>query len=293
MKTRLLFAFIALSLAACSSDDGSSGQDPDGNTGEKKLREIVQTEFNENGSVKLTTKTKFDDNDKALLEQQYNGMNELVAKREYTYNTKGVIDTMTYYSAETGLETPNYRYTITYDADGRVSAVNDSFIHNGSPSTSVIGYLYNPNGTVLATRNFSYGGSKLVTYYTNNSGQVYKKTDAEGVTEQVSYLGENILSYNNGSINSVFTFDNEHTPKGQLHNTVVNQYSGNVANAIMLNGFTAISLGITNYAIQRTNSNGDTYEYKYDFDTNGYPIKLRCFKNGASIPFFIKEISYK
>jgi hypothetical protein len=292
MKTRLLFAFIAIAMASCSSDDNSSDKDPSENNQEIKLREIIQTEFNQDGSVKLTTKTRFDDKDKALLEEQYNTAGELTAKREFTYNPLGQVESMAFYSADTGLETLNSGYTAVYDANGRVTTINENFIVNGSQATSVTTYLYNPNNTVIMTRNFSSGESAMTTYYLNSTGQVFKKTDSDGMTEQVIYLGANMLNYSNGTITSSFGYDNEHSPKGQQHNTVVNQFNGNVANAMMIDGFKSIDLGRDKYVIQRTDSNGDSYDYQYQFNDDGYPIKLRCFKNGGSIPFFIREIYY-
>jgi hypothetical protein len=278
-------------MASCSSDDNSSDKDPSENNQEAKLREIIQTEFNEDGSVKLTTKTQFDDRDKALLEEQFNAAGELFTKREFTYNASGQVENMAFYSADTGLQTLNSGYTAVYDGSGRITTLNGNFIANGSPATSVTTYLYNQNNTVIMTRNFSSGESDMATYYLNSAGQVFKKTDSEE-TEQIIYLGANMLNYSNGTITSAFAYDNEHTPKGQQHNTVVNQFNGNTANAMMISGFSSIDLGRDKYVIQRTDSNGDNYDCQYQFNDAGYPIKLRCFKNGGSIPFFIREIYY-
>lgn len=292
MKIRLLLACFAVMMASCSNDDNSGNDNPGENT-EKKLREIVQTEFTESGDVATTYKISFDDDDRPLSELQYDGGGELVSKRLFVYNNGGQVESMNYYTITSGVETPNYSYTVAYDSANRVTEVNDSFIINDESASSVMTYLYNPDGTILMTRDMSVGGSTSILYYTNAAGQVYKKTTSSGGIEELVYTGNNVLNYSYEGGSSAFEYDNEHLPKGQHHNTIVNQYNGNITNTMLLGGFMAIGLGKDKYAIKRTDSNGNVFDYEYQFDAEGYPVKLRYFRNDANIPSSIREIYYK
>lgn len=288
MKTRLLLACFAIVMASCSTHDDSSGNgNPSENEGEKKLREIVQTEFNENGSVKLTSKTQFDDNDRSLFWFQYDGAGELTTRFEYTYNQAGQLQGMTSYAVQGSSETVDYSYTLTYDSNNRVITKEET-----SPVTASTTFTYNANNTVTVIRSTGSGADMYSTYYLNNNGQLFKKT-TETETELLAYTGENILSYTNSTYSSSFTYDTTVTTKGQQQNVAINRYKGSKVNALMLEGLTAIDLGSTLYTSQKNDNNGDVYTYEYQFDNEGYPIKVRCFKNGASIPFFIREINYK
>ena len=291
MKIKLLVAFMAIALVSCSKDD-DSGSGNSGN-GEKKLNRIIQTDFNENGSVKMTSQIQFDDNNKALSTLEYDGDGVLSTKRDFTYNKSGQVETMMYYTAATGIEIPNYSYTVTYKGDGRVESVSDSFISNGAAATSSMDYVYNENSTIVMTRNFSFGGATITTFYLDTAGSVYKKTDSAGTAEQLIYAGKDVQKYSTEMFSSTFAYDNEHTPKGQQNNVVLNQYNGNVQNTLLLGGFTSFNLGNTKYVIQRTDNGADAYNYEYQFDDEGYPVKVKCYKNKNVLPFSIREIYYR
>lgn len=283
MKIRLLFAFIALSLASCSSDDGNDGKDTSGNE-EKKLREIVQAEFNEDGSVKQTTKIEFDDNDRALAQFTYDSAGELTYKENYTYSG-GVYESVMSYTVENGTETPNYGYTLAYDTSGRVISRTET---GGVSATTT--YTYNENNTITEIRTAG-STSFYATYYLNAEGQLYKRT-TETETEQLTYTGKNIGKYTNNTFTSVFAYDSALTPKGQQHNVVVNLFKGNMVNAMIVQGLFSITMGSTQYVAKRTD-NADVFDYEYEFDGEDYPLKIRCFKNDASIPFSIREVHYR
>jgi len=291
MKIKLLVAFMAIALVSCSKDD-DSGSGNSGN-GEKKLNRIIQTDFNENGSVKMTSQIQFDDNNKALSTLEYDGDGVLSTKRDFTYNKSGQVETMMYYTAATGIEIPNYSYTVTYKGDGRVESVSDSFISNGAAATSSMDYVYNENSTIVMTRNFSFGGATITTFYLDTAGSVYKKTDSAGTAEQLIYAGKDVQKYSTEMFSSTFAYDNEHTPKGQQNNVVLNQYNGNVQNTLLLGGFTSFNLGNTKYVTQRTDNAADIYNYEYQFDEEGYPVKIKCYKNEDVLPFSIREIYYR
>jgi YD repeat-containing protein len=284
MKIRLLFAFIALSLASCSSDDSSTGKEPSDNR-EKKLREIVQTEFNDNGSVKQTAKIQFDDYERALVRFGYDGTGELISKEDYTYNSAGMLETLSTYTVENGAATHDYAYTLAYDSNGRVISRTET---GGVSATTA--YTYNENNTITEIRTAG-STSFYATYYLNAEGQLYKRT-SETDTEQLTYTGKNIGKYSNNTFTSVFAYDSALTPKGQQHNVVVNIFKGNMVNALLVQGLFSITMGSTQYVAKRTD-NADVFDYEYEFDGEGYPVKIRCFKNEASVPFSIREVHYK
>lgn len=286
MKTRLLLACFAMVMASCSNDD-NSGKDTSGENSEKILREIVQTEFNPDGSVKLTSKTYFDE-DKAVLEEQYNNLNELSAKSEFAYNASGTLESMTHYSAASGLQTPDYGYVLTYDNLGRVVSKKET--GTTTASTTFV-YTENSTNTITATTTGS-GEPVYAVYYINNAGQLYKKT-VGSATEELTYSDDNILKYKNESFISDFEYINEPAPLGHQHKIVLNQFKGNAINALLINGFLTQSLGNTKYVAKRTDSNGDAFSYEYQFNAGNYPVKVRCFKNNASIPYSIREVYYE
>lgn len=289
MKIRLMLACFAMVMASCSNDDDKSGNNNDpGENGEKILREIVQTEFNPDGSVKQTSKTYFDE-DRAVLEEWYNNLNELNTKSEFTYTNSGSLESMTHYSAATGMQTPDYGYTLAYDGTGRVISKNET-----GTTTASTTFVHTDNGTntITSTTTSGSGESVYTVYYINTSGLLYKKT-AGTVTEELTYMETNILKYTDGAVSSDFEYDNEAAPKGHQHKVVLNQFKGNTINALLINGLLTQSLGDSKYITQRTDNNGDVFTYEYQFNGEDYPTKVRCFKNGASVPYSIREIYYE
>lgn len=291
MKLKLLIAFFAVALASCSHDSRNFNpidEDPDnGNTNGDAMNRIVQTDFNEDGSVKVTTRTEFDENNKALHIFEHDGSGALTSTTDYTYNKDGQVETMAYFTAADG-DLPVNTYSITYDGSGKIANLSETTASVNSSTD----FVYNPDNTITAAKTISGGTLEVTKYFLSSAGLVYKKTSTSS-NEEIIYNGENIQTYTTATVTSTYTYDAEHELRGQQQAVAANQFKGNMVNTIIVNGFQSIALGKTKYVLQKLDDNGDRYDYTYQFDDNGYPVKVRCFKNQSATPFFIREVSYK
>lgn len=307
MKIKILFAFIALSLFSCSSNDDSdnnNGSNPGDNPSgvQKELAKITDTRFKTDGSVNTTTVSEYSGN-KTIGEATY--MNDaLVAKRMYTYNENGLLAELKSYDASMfGLEQPYAIALYTYDNQGRIVKYDDTITIIESENT-VTTYTYNDDTTITASADYYdvVAGEHVITvdkYYVNQIGRVYKKIGSDGTVKlSALYIGDNVTSYSQGTAVEGFEYGIANEPKGQYHNIAQNLYGGNFTNAMLVNGFSSVSYGVSKYVTRQNTSNTASTNtsfitYTYDFDSDGHPVKVKCYKNGNSLPYMIREIQYK
>ena len=291
MKFKLLFAFMVLSIISCNQDDDNSPVIP---VVEKKLDKILSTNYNSDDAIVTTATLTFDDNDRLLSEYGYKASGVLYRQRIYTYNENGLLVELD--SHEDGASI-NTKYK--YDNSGRVTESDNMFAIIEGVRT-VRTFTYNADNTISVNANMtSYGpeGEETSTaqykYFLNAAGQIYRKTNSNGdVLAEAVYQGNNIVSFSEGNSSIVFDFNETNQTKGQFHGIVKNWYGDNWQNAILLDGFQAAGLGVSNYVIKQTSSSG-ILTYNYEFDAEGYPVSVERIDESTNQPRQVREIFYK
>lgn len=135
-------------------------------------------------------------------------------------------------------------------------------------------------------------------YNVDAIGNIIKRTVGSSVDGMVAVFdGLNLQSYSSpsdlGTITLGYSIDN--TPKGQYHNMYVNTF-GNRQNAVLIYYYGTLAFGSTKYVTQSVepgDSGSIIFNYNYEFDVFGYPIKITKYKNGGSQPSQIVTITYK
>lgn len=297
MKTKLLLAFLAFSVISCSDDDSSPSQP------EKNLDQMVVTYYpdgiNANSYKEIYD---FDDHDRLTQISYYNLENELSAKTTYEYDQMLLSVVKSYGSSMGDPNKPSSVTSFNYDGSLRIIGM-DSNVETGIEGIhTVTSFTYNADNTISAEETTSAPPEEDVvkncTYYKTADGRIVKKIDSEGnILTQAVYENYNLKSYTRqGSASMAFLFNNDVTPKGNYLNINLNKYDGNFNNTILAEGFPAFSNGVSNYISQHTSSIAEinlTVTYTYEFDEDGYPIKVSLFSQGSSQPYEVREISYQ
>jgi hypothetical protein len=297
MKTKLLLAFLAFSFISCSDDDSSPSQP------EKNLDQMVVTHYPDGqGANSYKEIYDFDDHNRVAQIMYYSPQNELSAKRTYEYDQMLLSVIKGYGGGMGDPEQPTSVTSFNYDGSLRIIGI-DSNVETGIEGIHTItSFTYNADNTISAQQTTSAPPEEDAltnfTYYKNADGRITKKVDSDNtIWTQAVYNGNNVQSYTQlGSPSMSYLFNTVNTPKGQYLNIGRNKFDGSFNNTIIAEGFAAVSNGVTNYVSQHTSSIASinlVVTYSYEFDEDGYPIKVNLFSAGSSQPYEVREISYQ
>jgi hypothetical protein len=280
MKLRLLIAFMALTLSACSDDDQSS-------TGPKKLQQVNNISYNDNGTISHTGKLLFD-NGRLSQIISYRPSGEQFSKSTFFYNDDNLLVESKLYTINTSV--PYLTTSYIYDDQGRIIQFNETVEDNFEVSTSEKYVTYNSDDTISYWWDTSNGQNITYTYYLNDDGKIFKVMNPEGETMEVTYEGNDIVSVTEPGGTTTYSFDNSTEVKGDYLKIIRNQYNNDV-NAVLAAGLLSSIGGIDRYQIS---SNGaiDT-ETVYEFDDEGYPVTKTIYYDGIDIPRHKAEIIYE
>lgn len=297
MKTKLLLAFLAFSVISCSDDDSSPSQP------EKKLDQMVVAHYpdgiNANSYKEIYD---FDDHDRLTQISYYNPENELSAKTTYEYDQMLLSVVKSYGSSMGDPNKPTSVTLFNYDGSLRIIGM-DSNVETGIEGIHTItSFTYNADTTISAQQTTSAPPEEDAltnfTYYKNADGLITKKVDSDNIIwTQAVYQAGNIASYTQlGTASMSFEFAENYLVKGNYLKINVNKFDGSFNNTIIAEGFKAVGNGFANYISQHTASNAVSSQittYAYEFDQDGYPIKVSLFLEGSSQPYEVREISYQ
>lgn len=293
MKTKLLLAFLAFSFISCSDDDTSPSQP------EKNLDQMVVSRY-EDGNYVSKLIYDFDDHNRLTQISSYNTENEFFHKKVYEYDQMLLVAEKAYYlDGSMDPNVPSFVTTFSYDGSLRINHLDRTSnlgIEGYQLSTS---FIYNADNTISAEEIYtglpSEDETTYFTYYKNGGGNITKKVDAEGtMLMQAVYEGDNVISATDlnlfGTTN--YQFNIAQTPKGGYISIYTNRFDGNLNNALLSDGFLAVSNGVNKYVSQAAYSDGINVIYEYEFDEDGYPIKVSLFVEGNTQPYEVREITY-
>lgn len=298
MKTKLLFAFLAMSVISCSDDDSNPTTPPV----EKNLAQMVVKRYQNNGSIYKDV-YDFDGDNKLTIVNRYDGQDENFSKITYEYNASGLLSVAKTYGYSMGdPNQPSHVTSYTYDGSSRITGIDDTESSGIESTQTITSFTYNSNNTISAVANIiAYPEEEVIknyTFHVNADGHIVKKVDADNtILAQAVYNAGNIESYTQLSAPSMsYLFNTANTPKGDYLNINLNRFGGDFNNAILSGGFASVGNGITNYVSQQTSTNATTSQittYTYEFDEDGFPIKVSLYTQGSTEPFEVREITYQ
>jgi hypothetical protein len=288
MKLKLILAFVALSLAACSGDDDTTPVNAE------KMLDQVNDHIYENGVLVRVIARDYENN-KIAGTLDHNIDNGFYVKYVYEYNSEGLVAVESRYTSDTenfdGI-VPFMVCTYEYDDLGRLELITETTDFPDLPEESGVStsaYTYNDDNTV--TRVNDYGGESITyVFYLNASGQVYKQELLNGeVVQEVTYDGNNMISWSNGAFSREYTYA-DYEVKGKYINWFSGQYGDYQPNRILRGGFINISTGVDKYV---SSFSGDaSVSYEYDFDEEGYPVSATATQEGIQ-NYWYTDITYK
>jgi YD repeat-containing protein len=295
MKIKLLLAFIAFSFISCSDDDASPSQP------EKNLDQMVIKKYN-NGTYGQKVVYDFDDHNRVTLINRYDAQDEYFSKTTYEYDQMLLSVEKTYGFGMGDLNEPSSVISYNYDSSSRLISIDDHDAAGVEFSDTNIIFTYNADNTISAVETIVGPPSEDIinnyTYHKNADGNIVKKVDdGNTVLTQAVYDGANVLSYSRlGWPTWSYQYNVSDSPKGDYLKINTNKFDGSFNNTILAEDYPSVSNGVTNYISQHTISNtqvSDVTTYTYEFDDDGYPIKVSLFKQGSTQPYEVREISYQ
>lgn len=281
MKLKLLTAIVVLSFAACSDDDQSTAAP-------KKLQEVTNTSYDEEGDVYVIHKLFFEDGQLSVARHYTNAGME-TGRTEYIYNDDSILIEANIYSNSNPV--PSYTSNYIYDTQGRLADINQTAFQFEETVTVEDHVVYNNDNTISYWRESENGENLIYTYYVNDNGKIFKVMNDDGETMEVIYEGNDIASLTDPEGTTMYSFDNVTEVKGDYRKVISNQYSNDV-NAVLAAGLPSFIGGIDRYQIASDGPTMDT-ETVYEFDDDGYPIKRTVYQNGSAQPHTVSEIVYE
>ena len=283
MKFRLLLFATFLTLMSCSGDDNSIDpvnenpivEEPQS----KNLLSIVIT----NESYKFVT--NYEDN-KIKDSYTYSSSGELLRSSTYTYLSNGTIGEIKIFDEQgnfTGISD-----VFLYDNEGKlVQIVLKAIDGEGVEVANYMDFIYNNDGTV--TREYDFGGLTTTVYSFNNLGQLYK-INSDGYESEATYEGNTIVSLYAGNLLSTYSYDTATLVKGHLLKKELNMFGGHYQNTALYFGFSAV-MSFDKFCVESSNAIESETQATYEFDEDGYPIKITSFQDG--VPSSPTIISYQ
>ncbi|MCO6146626.1 hypothetical protein [Flavobacterium sp. NRK1] len=288
MKTKLLLAFMATFLISCSGEDDTITVEADPHqVVEKKLDYVVKT------TEADSTIIQFNDNNQIINETRYDLSGVIDYKKEYIYDFSGHLKTVKDFYAFYGLDQPVETQSYSYDDEGKL--IKRIINEKQSTYDLITRVIYSYSNTVISyevTSNTS-NNTGHGTYLLNNEGFISK---IEGnYTDEFLYEGDNIIWFGGTRHlpSDIYEYDMINEPVGPYVHMYKNPY-GSINNAILMTSTLYVSLLGSNYVTKwYNNDNNFSYEVKYEFDDDGYPVKVKRYYAGIPDPLRVEEIFYK
>lgn len=276
MKLKFVFAFIAVSLAACSSDDSA----PVNSVNEKQLKEVISTRDNGQSGESL----KFENN--KVKERYLFNETGVYFEDLYSYDNEGRLYKRFVTTADFEAE-----QTIVYDDFERISYITTETIFDGASGVDVEerSFDYSIANKVIETTIRENQPNSIYTFDLDNNGRVYRVTEGSNnsIINEATFTGNNTatqtyFSYNTPTefttLTNTFTYDMTTEVKGEFLKISTNRYGNYIANEALFNHF--VSNARNNYVSQVVNDDSTT-TYQYQFDADGFPVNVDTYENGV------------
>ncbi|QYJ67443.1 hypothetical protein [Flavobacterium litorale] len=312
MKIRLLLSLIMLFFISCSSDDTTTPTD-ENNTVEKHIKEIAKYSTNLDGEIIYVGLKKYENGVPIEHYSGYNSDGSFNIQVLYTYdNESRLMEMEMIYSDRTT------DFTFEYDTLGRLISKNRITQSSNGVSQTIdhSDFDYSNSNQIIESYTHSHTDSGPGQYYSGQSimylddeGYVYKTGSSENSEFiEATYQNGNIISISKfqydestasyiESILRSYVYDTETEVRGEYNysnitsNSVflgleTNLFGSNKANAALFNG--GVSDRMINYPIQFLRSDGiywghPSHTKVYEFDSDGYPIKVQSIIPGGEI----------
>ncbi len=280
--------FIGILIFSCSSDDDDNSinnpQEP-----LKQLVRIESTEFFENNNVSETIKRYFE-NGKLVVDSTWNTSGQFRSKRNYTYNTNGLIIKEEFEVIQSGL-TAEWNYT--YDSQGRLSNYNSIENEPGF-------------GTFENNIEYNYVTSTLVEATDLDNGNVEElifSTDglliSRGNTQYVYKDNNDLESINYGGNQSITVNYSQNDVLGGF-SRLETFFNGNIMNFLIEAGEIPYAgesyFGARKLIISRVHENNgftSSVNYQHVLDNDGFLIEEIQTSNNYEGDFYTSQYFYE
>jgi hypothetical protein len=277
MKLKLLLAFIAASIVACSSDDGTAVNPTGTDLNEvKTYRDGELVEVNKYENNKLKERYLYE-NGQVFLEDlnTYDNQGRLIERVVNFSNINNISNT----SEST--------QSIEYDNAGRIISITEEAIYDGLPApVKYRTFNYNIPNKITETISSEGQNDYQYVYDLNSSGYVNKITLSgpnPSFRESV-FEGDNIITYTTSDYNfdednytittTSYTYDMDTPVMGSPDN----RFGSNKANTALF--YANTSSHSVNYLIEVVTGD-NVIQKQYEFNSGGYPTKIKTFQNNS------------
>lgn len=297
MKLRLLALSFFIVLLSCSSDDGNDPVNENPNPEQPsepvdKVMTQIETIYHDDFHYKRSV-TQFEDG-KPVSSINYDENENIMLTGTYTYNSSGYLTHVEALKPDGTLDnTTEYQY----DEQGRLTG----YIQDGEEAYDISQtkyYTYNDDNTITCNRTIN-TFAFVTTFFLNENGKIYsikeETNNEDNMREDAQFnnQGNNILMvsqiYNYGVAHiTTYNYNYNQEVKGDFLGRN-NLYGGFNNNILRAESFNMDFLVLTNYPVSYIQQNGPDnyydyvyhYNYIYEFDEYGYPIKVKKYNNGV------------
>ena len=283
MKKKLFFGLLALALVSCSGNEDN--QIVNVSKDEAEIVEAEETEEVELDSIVI--------NEWEVMKFENNKMQTRFTPGHGTYYFNYGI-----YGQLSGLIGKDiqgevfFTQSLVYDNTGRIiekTEINYNSIMDTS-TTQTVAYIYNEDNTVTLDYNSFDETAYDRTFHFNQAGLVDKIVFSQGSTLIYEYSGNALIASGLQGYMSTYQYDEATPVKGEYLNIYSNMFS-NYTNFVLYNGSIGANTVSHNYMIKMDNPGGDDYDFIYEFNEMGYPVKETMIR--ALNPGNIIRITYK
>ncbi len=287
MKNRILQVVLLvffLFSTSCSEDDGSVDPiEPQ----EKVLSEIFTSHFNDGNEFKRTE--EFFLSGKQYLKYTYEG-STLIAKAEYKYNSRGLVERIKYFYNDTFEE----QGIFTYDVQGRLI---EFFSENiSAPEMAYYREFEYPFNATIIEQQKDYlkdplpGG--MFVYSLNETNLITKIESEDGEIYEAEYDGYQITSVSTPfKIDYNYSYDEINLDQGDFYKKYFQSIYGEDSNnaALYLSSLLDIPMVYADKYLLTTTWDAMTLRSNYVLDDEGFPLGRDSYDNDV----LISRTSYK
>ena len=259
---------------SCSDDSGSTGPiEPK----ERVLSEIITSDFKD--GEEFNRIEEYFLNGKLYLKYTYEG-NTLLAKVEYKYNSRGMVERIKYYNNDLFEEQDDF----TYDSTGRLIEYYSENIN--APTTAFFREFEYPENNTIIERQKDYQKEPLrggtFVYSLNEMNLIVKIESEDSKIYEADYDGNQILSVRTPtSVEYNYSYDDINLDQGDFYKKYFQSIYGQDVNnaALYLSSLLDTPIVYSDKFLLTTTWENNLLRFDYVIDDEGFPLERDEYYN--------------